>query len=148
MAKTTEKEKTIGELKQQKRKIDVEIRNEQKALAIEHGEVVELMKDLKCKHHPKSEFVRTHDIGEGLGNRSGWYVCKECQKEVKAKTMQPFQISTAYSCPHCGFVYGHYESRPYESPHEDWVALAGRKGTHFYCRICGLMIGYAYYMMS
>lgn len=149
-----ELEAQLGRSVAERRQIEGQIREQRKRIATKKGEVVRRVKDLKCERHLNARFVRTHEIKNSfffVGHKIrglGVYVCKECQKERKAGTISPDQMSTAYECQHCGFVKGSYGSRPYESSPESWRALAGRKGTHFHCRICGLMIGYSYYMFS
>jgi DNA-directed RNA polymerase subunit RPC12/RpoP len=155
---TAKEEKTLEELRTQlgssvaeQRQIEMKIKKQKKLIAMKKGEVVKYKKDLKCERHPNAKFIRTDKIGEGILGLLGGsfsYTCQECRKEVKAGKLNPFQASTAYKCPFCGFVKGNYSSRPYKSPPESWRALAGREGTHYHCRICGTMIGYHYWRIS
>lgn len=150
-------EAQLGGLEAKRLQIEAQIKEQRKRIAIKKGEVVGHLKDLKCERHPNARFVRMQEIKNSFGftgDREGkprelWlYVCEECLKEKEAGKISPAQMSTAYECPHCGFVKGVYISRPYESSPESWRALAGRKGEHYYCRVCGSLIGYDYWMVS
>lgn len=155
-----QRDETLGKLRAQKVTIDTKIREQKKKIAIMKGEIVRLVKDLKCERHPEVKFVRIKKIDNSFWFavrkkrrkkkvRDLWvYTCKECLQERKAGKILPHQISKAYQCPHCGLVKGDFVSRHYRSPEESWAALAGREGEHYYCRICGSQIGYYYWKFS
>lgn len=168
MAALEKEEETLRELEAKRDKIlkdsqaqqgiiDAKIKEQRKIIAIKKGEIVQFVKDLKCERHPKAKFVRTKKIDNSFlfaSRKNGkirelWiYTCRECLKEEKADKISPSQVSKFYQCFHCGLVKGEFGASHYRSPEESWMALAGREGQHYHCRICGSMIGYYYWAFS
>lgn len=138
--------------------------NEQlKKIAIEKGEIVQSVEDLKCPHHPDAKFIKAKEIensyifaarkkGEKKTAGLAVYGCEVCLKECKIGQgllgSIPPGASTAYECPECGIVKGIYATEHYRSSEESWRNLAGREGNHFFCRICNAPIGFYHWRVS
>jgi len=148
----------LKELERQKIIIDARIQQRKREIAMARGEVVQFIKDLKCERHPEAKFVFIEEVeggclfpwkGEYKYKRARIYGCKECLKEAKEKGVSwQIKASIAYQCPLCGLVKGDFEKRKYRSSEESWLALAGREGVHYHCRICGTQIGCYYWAYS
>ena len=135
-------DKFLRELYQRQAAIEFQVRKRKKEIAKERGEVVDSIDDLVCEKHPDAKFKISSEATEGFWSKI--YVCKTCEDTEKI----PSRFSKAYDCPNCGIVSGEFESRHYRSSQESWTALAGREGEHYYCSVCGTLIGCHYWGFS
>ena len=133
----------LEKLHAQRNAIDAQIKTEKIRIAKEKGEVFDSIDELVCKDHPGSKF-------EAVGKIKGSHLAILKNKEALEtyKCSEEGCDSKAYDCPVCGIVKGEYIKQHYRSSPRSFRSLAGREGEHYLCRICGMQIGYHYWLFS
>lgn len=148
-------DKGLQDLFSQRNNIDVQILSRQRLIKRESGLVVASLGDLKCEKHPSSSYEFLQHIPESSDLKV--YACIDCKKENPVIPVRIFSglklsrdaASIAYDCPGCdGIVLGNLRVEDYNSPKEDWQALAGREGEHYHCNLCGFQLGSHYWKFS
>ena len=143
-----ERDKHLEELLGKKHKVENQILQRKKEIAIEKGLVVKSILELKCEEHPNAIFEATEKIRDSFAYAPGKekrhldiYTCIGCKEKKFNKTQ-------AYDCPNCGIVKGKFNTDSYTSDPESWEHLAGREGEHYHCTICDTQLGEDYWKFS